>query len=146
MVKQIVIGLTVLAGISYFVKEKVNNWRKILPQLQAFPTEFNRFKLENQSISFFIDVTIFNPTKEIFNPDGIIAQLDRLIILIKGQEIGTVIVKRNNIQIPAEGKFILTNLKVDVPYKNLFLATKIRTYDDIDCNAVINILGTEYTI
>ena len=146
MVKQIVIGLAFIGGISLLVKNKVDNWRKILPQLQAFPTDFNRLKFENKSISFFIDVTIFNPTREFFNPNGVIAQLDRLLIMVKGQEIARVAVKKSDIQIPAEGKYTLKNLKVEVPYRSLGLAVNVRGMDDIDINAVINVLGEEYTI
>lgn len=146
MVKQLVIGLTALAGLSYFIKKKVDNWRSILPQLKAFPTEFNSLKFDEKFVNFVIDVTIFNPTKEIFNPDGIVAMLDRLIVVYKGKELATVIVKQNGIKIPAEGKYVLKNLKVQLPYTSLLLVKSIPSADDLDCKAVINILGEEYTI
>jgi hypothetical protein len=145
-VKHIVLGLTAIATIGLLLKKKVADWRNVMTQLKAFPTEFRKFNANFKSISFEIDVTIFNPSNESFNPDGILAQLDRLEVDVKGQKIATVMVKRNGLQIPANGKFILRNLKVEVPVTNIMIAKNVRHYDDINVTAVINVLGEEFKI
>ncbi len=146
MVKQIVIVTALLAGFGLLLKSKVNKWREILPQLKAFPTEFKNLDINWERIAFNIDITIFNPTKSAFSPDGIMAQLDRLEISTKGKKIATLEVKKSSIDIPAEGNFILKDLRVNLPLSQVANIKNIRSYDDIDVKAIINILGEEYTI
>ncbi len=146
MIKQIVIGTLALAGVGLLIKNKVNKWREILPQLKAFPTEFKNLNINWERVTFDIDITIFNPTREAFNPDGIIAQLDRLEISTKGKKLATLQVKKSHISIPAEGKFLLKDLRVTVPIAQIGNIRGITSYDDIDVTAVMNVLGEEYTI
>lgn len=145
-IKYIVIGLTALTTVGLLIKKKVNNWRELITQLQAFPSAFSKLDINFTRIQFVIDVTIFNPTKDSFNPDGIIAQLDRLEIDVKGKNIATVTIKKNGVQIPANGKFILKDLLVTVPTQNILYAKDIRSYNDINIKAIVNVLGEEYTI
>ncbi len=146
MVKQFVLLLAGITAVGLLIKSKVNDWRAIMPQLKAFPTDFNRLNINFNKIEFYLEVTLFNPTKQAFNPDGIIAQLDRLEVTAKGQKIATIEVKKNGIQIPAEGKFVLKNLKVNVPVTSLLFVKDIKTYDDLDVVAIMNVLGEEYSI
>lgn len=146
MVKKIVIGLSAIIGVGLLIKSKVNNWREIMPQLKALPTDFKNLDINWERIAFNIDITIFNPTKDAFNPDGIIAQLDRLEIATKSKKIATLIVKKSHISIPAEGNFLLKDLRVEVPIAQIANIKNIRSYDDIEITAVMNVLGEEYFI
>ena len=151
MLKNIFIG-TLIGGITYYIfHKKFNNWKAILPKLQAFPTGFRNLNATSGIATFNIDVTIVNPTDEDFNPDMIVAVLQKINVKDKvGNKIASINVNRSYIKIPAKSKIVLQNLLVEVPIWQSLLnwqnLTAIKSFNDIKLESIITVLGKEYVI
>jgi hypothetical protein len=150
-VKHVVLGLGLVAGASFYVKNRVDKLTEIMLKLIPIPTAVRNFILKNWVFSFNIDVTIHNPTTESFNPNGIIVTLKRLEVKdTLGNIIGKVNINKNSIIIPAKGEYTLKNLLVEInTYDNILNVSnllKIKSINDIKIDIVISVLGTEHII
>lgn len=150
-VKHVVIGLSVLGAGVIYVQQRVKNLAEIMVKLIPIPTGLRNIRIEKGIFKCNIDVTIHNPTSEAFDPNGIIVTVKRLDIKDKaGKLLGKVNINKNSVNIPANGKYILKDLLVEIDSMGLLLNIssflKIKSLADIKADVVISILGTEYII
>ena len=150
-VKHVVIGLSILGFGAIYIKERVRKLSEIMVKLIPVPTGIRNIRLEKFTLKFNLDVTLHNPTKEAFNPNGIIVTVKRLDIKDKnGILIGKVNINKTSVNIPAGGKYTLKDLVVEIDtYGNLLNIAnlaKIKSIADIKADVVIGVLGTEYII
>lgn len=151
IVKNLLIGGSIL-GIGYFfVKNKIENWQNIVMKLIPVPTAIRQIKVVDGKFSFKIDVKLFNPTSEDFNPDGVIVTLKRIDVkTANGLQIGTININKNSLTIPAKKSFVLQNLLVEIPIYdalvNLPTFSKIKSIADVKIDIIVGALGVEYVI
>jgi hypothetical protein len=151
LVKNVVIGLTVVGAGCIYVNQRVKTLNKIMLKLIPIPSGLRNWSFKNWVLYFNLDVTIHNPTTEDFNPNGIIVTLKRLEIKdLTGKLIAKVNINKNSVNIPAKGKYVLKDLAVEIDtYANILNAPslmKIKSLADIKTDIVIGILGVEHII
>lgn len=144
--KHFVIGGGLLLAGFLLLGKKVKDWKAIMPYIKAIPTDFRNLKINWEKITFDVELTLLNNSNENFNPDGIVAQLDRVKFMAFGQTIATLNIKQTSLNLPAKGTQVLKGLKCEVPLEMLPVITKIRSFNDISAVAVMNVLGQEYEI
>lgn len=151
LVRNLLIGGSVL-GIGYFlVKSKLDKWQEIMMKLIPVPTAIRQIGAVGGKFSFKIDIKLFNPTNEDFNPNGVIVTLKRIEVkTASGLKIGTVTINKNSLTIPAKKSFVLQNVLVEVPIYdalvNLPTFLKIKSIADVKMDIILGSLGQEYVI
>ncbi|WP_300568446.1 hypothetical protein [Flavobacterium sp.] len=149
--KHIVIAGAILGVGALWYSSKLNKWKETMKKLKALPTGIRNFDINFKRMRFNLDVTLFNPTNENFNPDGVIAVVKRIVLKDKtAKRIATITVNKSFISIPAKGKFILKDLLVEIPilenlsnWQNLSQITGLK---DVQTETIIGVLGKEYSI
>jgi hypothetical protein len=149
--KHIIITGTLIGIGVYWYNSKLNKWKETMKKLKALPTGIRNFDINFKRLRFNLDVTLFNPTTENFNPDGVVAVVKRIILKDKtAQKIATLIVNKSFISIPAKGKYVLKDLVVEIPilenitnWQNLSQITNMK---DIQTETILGVLGKEYSI
>lgn len=149
--KHLVIGVGVFGLGILYVNNRVKNLSEIMVKLIPIPTGIRKIRIENWVLKFNIDVTLHNPTRKAFNPNGLIVTVKRLDIRDNaGTLIGKININKNSVNIPAEGKYTLKDLVVEIDAKgnifNLANLAKIKSIADVKTDIVISILGTEHVI
>jgi hypothetical protein len=150
-VKYIVITGALLAIGVLWYKNKVNKWKETMGKLKALPTGFRNFDINFKRMRFNLDVTLFNPTKDNFSPDGVIAVVKRIVLKDKtAKRIATITVNKSFVSVPANGKFELKDLVVEIPIlenlSNMESLVKITGMKDIQIETILGVLGKEYSI
>lgn len=150
-VKYIVITGALLGISILWYKNKVNKWKETMGKLKALPTGFRNFDINFKRMRFNLDVTLFNPTKDNFSPDGVIAVVKRIILKDKtAKRIATITVNKSFVSVPANGKFELKDLVVEIPIlenlSNMESLVKIIGMKDIQIETILGVLGKEYSI
>lgn len=150
-VKHIVIGMSLLGGGLIYVQQRVKTLAAIMVKLIPIPTGIRNISFSKGVFKCNLDITLHNPTAKDFNPNGIIVTVKRLDIKDKaGVLLGKVNINKNSVNIPANGKFVLKDLVIEIDSQGLLLnlssLLKIRSIKDIKADVVIGILGTEYVI
>jgi hypothetical protein len=149
--KHIVItGAIVGVGV-WLYSTKIDKWKQTMAKLKALPTGIRNFDINFKRIRFNLDVTLYNPTTDNFNPDGIIAVVKRIVLKDKNtRRIATIIVNKSFINLPAKGKFELKNLLVEIPVienlSNWQSLSSITGIKDLQIETIIGVLGKEYSI
>jgi hypothetical protein len=149
--KHIVIAGAILGVGALWYSSKLNKWKETMKKLKALPTGIRNFDINFKRMRFNLDVTLFNPTNENFNPDGVIAVVKRIVLKDKtAKRIATITVNKSFISIPAKGKFVLKDLLVEIPilenlsnWQNLSQITGLK---DVQTETIIGVLGKEYSI
>jgi hypothetical protein len=150
-VKYIVItGALLGIGVLWY-KNKVNKWKETMGKLKALPTGFRNFDINFKRMRFNLDVTLFNPTKDNFSPDGVIAVVKRIVLKDKTAKlIATITVNKSFVSVPANGNFELKDLVVEIPIlenlSNMESLVKITGMKDIQIETILGVLGKEYSI
>ena len=150
-VKHVVITSALIGiGILWY-KNKVNKWKATMGKLKALPTGFRNFDINFKRMRFNLDVTLFNPTKDNFSPDGVIAVVKRIVLKDKtAKRIATITVNKSFVSVPANGKFELKDLVVEIPIlenlSNMESLVKITGMKDIQIETILGVLGKEYSI
>jgi hypothetical protein len=150
-VKYIVIT-SALVGIGVlWYKNKINKWKETMGKLKALPTGFRNFDINFKRMRFNLDVTLFNPTKDNFSPDGVIAVVKRIVLKDKtAKRIATITVNKSFVSVPANGKFELKDLVVEIPIlenlSNMESLVKIIGMKDSQIETILGVLGKEYSI
>lgn len=150
-VKHVVITSALIGiGILWY-KYKVNKWKETMGKLKALPTGFRNFDINFKRMRFNLDVTLFNPTKDNFSPDGVIAVVKRIVLKDKtSKRIATITVNKSFVSVPANGKFELKDLVVEIPIlenlSNMESLVKITGMKDIQIETILGVLGKEYSI
>ncbi len=150
-VKHVVITSALIGiGILWY-KNKVNKWKETMGKLKALPTGFRNFDINFKRMRFNLDVTLFNPTKDNFSPDGVIAVVKRIVLKDKtAKRIATITVNKSFVSVPANGKFELKDLVVEIPIlenlSNMESLVKITGMKDIQIETILGVLGKEYSI
>ena len=149
--KHIVItGAIVGIGVWWY-STKIDKWKQTMAKLKALPTGIRNFDINFKRIRFNLDVTLYNPTTDNFNPDGIIAVVKRIVLKDKNtRRIATIIVNKSFVNVPAKGKFELKNLLVEIPVlenlSNWQSLSSITGIKDLQIETIIGVLGKEYSI
>ncbi|WP_395043170.1 hypothetical protein [Flavobacterium sp.] len=142
-----VVGI-VLGGLYY--KSKLDNVKRLLPNIKAVPTAIRNIRVESGIFKFAIDVTLFNNSSETFNADGILSFLKKINIVFNTKRIATINVNRSSLNIVARGQNTLKDLQVEIPVLasilNIPKLLNIKSIDDIKIEPVISIIGNEQTI
>ena len=149
--KHIVITGALLGIGALWYKSKLNKWKETMKKLKALPTGIRNFDINFKRMRFNLDVTIYNPTNDNFNPDGVVATVKRIILKDKtAKRIATITVNKSFLSIPAIGKHVLKDLIVEVPilenisnWQNL---SQIKSINDIQTETILGVLGKEYSI
>jgi hypothetical protein len=149
--KYIIIGGAILGIGALWYNSKINRWKEAMTKLKAVPTGLRNFDINFKRMRFNLDVTLYNPTNESFNPDGIIAVVKRIVLKDKlAKKFATITVNRSFISLPAKGKLELKDLIVEIPilenisnWQNL---TEIKSVNDIQIETILNVMGKEYSI
>ena len=149
--KHIVITGVLLGIGAIWYRSKLNKWKETMKKLKALPTGIRNFDINFKRMRFNLDVTIYNPTSDNFNPDGIVATVKRIILKDKtAKRIATITVNKSFLCIPAKGKHILKDLIVEIPilenisnWQNL---SQIKSINDIQTETILGVLGKEYSI
>jgi hypothetical protein len=149
--KHIIISGAILGIGALWYNIKINRWKETMTKLKAVPTGLRNFDINFKRMRFNLDVTMYNPTNESFNPDGIIAVVKRIVLKDKlAKKFATITVNRSFISIPAKGKFVLKDLIVEIPilenisnWQNL---SEIKSINDIQIETILSVMGKEYTI
>ena len=150
-VKHVVITSALIGiGILWY-KYKVNKWKETMGKLKALPTGFRNFDINFKRMRFNLDVTLFNPTKDNFSPEGVIAVVKRIVLKDKtAKRIATITVNKSFVSVPANGKFELKDLVVEIPIlenlSNMESLVKITGMKDIQIETILGVLGKEYSI
>lgn len=149
--KHIVItGAIVGIGVWWY-STKIDKWKQTMAKLKALPTGIRNFDINFKRMRFNLDVTLYNPTTDNFNPDGIIAVVKRIVLKDKNtRRIATIIVNKSFVNVPAKGKFELKNLLVEIPVlenlSNWQTLSSITGIKDLQIETIIGVLGKEYSI
>lgn len=149
--KHIIISGAILGIGALWYNIKINRWKETMTKLKAVPSGLRNFDINFKRMRFNLDVTMYNPTNESFNPDGIIAVVKRIVLKDKlAKKFATITVNRSFISIPAKGKFVLKDLIVEIPilenisnWQNL---SEIKSINDIQIETILSVMGKEYTI
>lgn len=149
--KHIVITGAILGIGVLWYSSKLNKWKETMKKLKALPTGIRNFDINFKRVRFNLDVTLFNPTSENFNPDGVIAVVKRIVLKDKtAKRIATITVNKSFISIPAKGKFELKDLLVEIPIlenlSNWQSLSQIAGFKDVQTETIIGVLGKEYSI
>ncbi len=146
---KILIAGAVLTGLYVYGKSKIDSWKSILPKLKAIPTGIANIRFEGGKLKFNLDVTIYNPTAQDFNPD-LITTLKRVIITDnQGVQVFQIGVNKSNLYVPAGSRETLKGLAVEIPIasnlENLQTLLSLKA-SDLKARGVITVLGSEYYI
>jgi hypothetical protein len=146
----IVVGAIIGIGVLWY-SSKINRWKETMNKLKAVPTGLRNFDVNFKRMRFNLDVTLYNPTNENFNPDGIIAIVKRIILKDKtAKNFATITVNKSFISLPAKGKLELKDLIVEIPIldniSNWQTLSQIRGVNDIQIETILSVLGKEYSI
>jgi hypothetical protein len=149
--KHIVITGALLGIGALWYTSKLNKWKETMKKLKALPTGIRNFDINFKRMCFNLDVTIYNPTGDNFNPDGVVATVKRIILKDKtAKRIATITVNKSFLSIPAKGKHILKDLIVEIPIleniSNWQSLSQIRSVNDIQTETILGVLGKEYSI
>ncbi len=150
-VKHIIIAGAILGIGALWYNNKINRWKETMTKLKAVPTGLRNFDINFKRMRFNLDVTLYNPTNESFNPDGIIAVVKRIVLKDKlAKKFATITVNRSFVSLPAKGKFELKDLIVEIPilenisnWQNL---SEIKSINDIQIETILSVMGKEYSI
>lgn len=149
--KHIVITGALLGIGALWYSSKLNKWKETMKKLKALPTGIRNFDINFKRMRFNLDVTIYNPTSDNFNPDGVVATVKRIILKDKtAKRIATITVNKSFLSIPAKEKYVLKDLIVEIPilenisnWQNLL---QIKSIKDIQTETILGVLGKEYSI
>lgn len=146
----IVVGAIIGIGVLWY-SSKINRWKETMTKLKAVPSGLRNFDINFKRMRFNLDVTLYNPTNENFNPDGIIAIVKRIILKDKtAKNFATITVNKSFISLPAKGKIELKDMIVEIPIleniSNWQTLSQIRSVNDIQIETILSVLGKEYSI
>lgn len=149
--KHIVITGAILGIGVWWYSTKIDKWKQTMAKLKALPTGIRNFDINFKRMRFNLDVTLYNPTTDNFNPDGIIAVVKRIVLKDKNtRRIATIIVNKSFVNVPAKGKFELKDLLVEIPIlenlSNWQSLSSITGIKDLQIETIIGVLGKEYSI
>lgn len=139
----------VLTALYLYGKSKIDTWKSVLPKLKAIPTGISGINISGGKLKFNLDLTIYNPTTQEFNPD-IITTLKKVVISDNsGRTVAEIGVNKSNLYVPAGGRETLKDLAVEIPiasnFENLQTLLTLKA-SDFKARGVISVLGSEYSI
>lgn len=143
------VGVGVLTVLYLYGKNKIDTWKSVLPKLKAIPTKVSNIRFDGGKLKFNLDLTIYNPTTQDFNPD-IVATLKRVVITeATGRTVAEIGVNKSNLYVPAQGRETLKGLSVEIPIasnlENLSTLLTLKA-SDFKARGVVGVLGSEYFI
>lgn len=159
IVKKIIIASALtLLGLSLMASDKITRLSEIFERITIKPASLPKsIKFYNpnnlgipQNVSFLIDLKITNPDYESFTASGFgVAKLSTVDVFFKNNHIGTADVNLEDIDVPAQGSYILKDLKVSGnTFSILANANSFQNLNltDLQFIANIEVLGIDYEI
>lgn len=150
----IAISLIALSAGAILLKNKIDKLTKQFESISIIPAKLSNIKLiwndSKPLVNFNIDLKFSNPLSEKFQVNGLVAKLQRIIILDKnGFPLGVATPNVGKITIPANGFFIIPNVPFVLDLKNTIINVtnyKLLTLQTLKFEAIISVLGYEYKI
>ena len=152
--KILAIGL-VAGSLGYIlVRQKIATLTKQFESIKIMPTGINSIKFEwndfKPQLKFNLDITFSNPLTDTFQVNGMVAKLQRLIILdASGKALAVVTPNTGKIVVPANGNYTLKNVPVVLDLQGSIITVsnyKLLTLKNLKTEAIVTILGYEYKI
>ena len=152
--KIIAIGL-VTGSIGYvLVKHKIETILKQFDSIKIVPTGLNSIKLNwndfKPQLKFNCDLSFANPLTESFEINGVVAKLQRIIILDNtGKVLGVATPNVSKIVIPAGENYTLRNVPFVIDLQGTIINIvnyKLLTLKNLKFEAIVSVLGYEYKI
>jgi hypothetical protein len=152
--KILAIGL-VAGSLGYvLVKQKIATLTKQFESIKIMPTGINSIKFEwndfKPQLKFNLDVTFHNPLTDTFQVNGMVAKLQRLIIIdASGKALAVAIPNTGKIVVPANGSYTLKNVPVILDLQGSIITVanyKLLTLKNLKIEAIVTVLGYEYKI
>ena len=152
--KIIAIGL-VTGAIGYvLVKQKIEKISAQYAKIKIIPTGLNNIKLDwndfKPQLKFNVNLSFSNPTNEDFEVNGIVAKLQRIIILdTTGKAIGVATPNVGKITVPASGEYTLKNVPFILDLQGTIVNIvnyKLLSLNSLKFQAIVSVLGYEYKI
>lgn len=152
--KIIAIGLITASIIAVVVKQKINKINKQFDRLKMMPTALQNIKVDwndfKPLIKFTMNLQISNPLNEVFEINGVVAKLQRIIIYDKkGRLLGVSTPNIGNITVPARGSFTLSKVPFALDLQTLALNLidyQTLSKESFVFEGIISVLGAEYKI
>ena len=152
--KIIAIGL-VTGSVGYvLVKQKIEKLTKQFDSIKILPAGLNSIKLDwndfKPQLKFNVDLSFANPLTDSFEVNGVVAKLQRIIILdTTGKAIGVATPNVGKIIVPAGGNYTLRNVPFILDLQGAIVNIvnyKMLTLKSLKFEAIVTILGYEYKI
>ena len=154
-IAKIGIGIGIVAVAINLFKNKAQQVVSHFSEIAIIPIGFKNFngKWNNgkPNISFNIDLNFINPTPIVFNVDGVVLTLKKLVFYDQnGIYLGETILNMSSLNIPAKSSTIVRNIPVSLNLQTTLMnAVAIINSGGFDLNkiktdVIISILGVEY--
>lgn len=133
----------------YYSYKKVKTTKKVFNKLKTKVNKIKNIAVNGKTLSFDLDVLIYNPTNDDLDVNGYTVSLDSIDIFFKNNYLGNAKTPLSEIEIPAHNQLLVKNIKVNVSLNNVlhnitdFFKIKI---NDFRVEAKIKALGNQYTI
>ncbi|WP_394760070.1 hypothetical protein [Flavobacterium sp.] len=152
--KVIAIGLVTGAVGYVLVKQKIDKLTKQFDSIKILPTGLSALKLDwndfKPQLKFNCDLSFANPLTDSFEINGVVAKLQRIIILdATGKAIGVATPNVGKIVVPANGNYTLRNVPFVLDLQGSIINIvnyKLLTLKNLKFEAIVSILGAEYKI
>lgn len=148
--KVVIIAAVAITAIALMAYKKVTDYRAVFDKMQIRPSGVSNISIQLLKLKFNLSLKIVNPTGTAFGVSGLgLAKLKRIIIKYDGNYLATANTNLESFELPAYNETIIENIPIEADNINLlgqlFTATTL-TVDKLGISAVIEFLGTEYTI
>lgn len=142
-------GGVAIAALALYGYKKVVDLTATFDAMTIKPSSIRKIKLSWSSLNFNLDVRINNPTAQDFAVNGLVATLKSIVINYKGKYLGTAVVNIDEIMIPKFSSLVIRDLPIIIEnselLENIWTITDL-TINDLTITAVVEVLGSEYTI
>ena len=140
-----------LAGMAFLGYQKVQNLKSVFDRMTIRPSGLSNIKVIGLStLRFDLSIKITNPTNEAFSVSGIsLATFKRIMVYRKGEYLGMATINLGEIEIPAGQTIEIKNVPFEAATINVLknlLTIESLSIDQLTMVAVVEVLGTEYTI
>lgn len=142
-------GGVAIAALALYGYKKVVDLTATFDAMTIKPSSIRKIKLSWSSLTFNLDIRINNPTAQDFAVNGLVATLKSIVINYKGKYLGTAVVNIDEIMIPKFSSLVIRDLPIIIEnselLENIWTITDL-TINDLTITAVVEVLGSEYTI
>ncbi len=154
-IKKTIAIVLVTGTIGYvLVMQKIKTLTKQFDSIKITPIGISNLKLNwndfEPQLKFNVDLSFKNPLTDPFEVNGVVAKLQRIIIMdANGKALGVATPNVGKIVIPANSSFTLKNVPFIVDLKGSIITSlnyKKLSLDSLKFESIVSILGYEYKI